>query len=58
MRTPYKGASFVRDPFTVVCRSSGIRDPHDEFKLEQSGMFTAEKMASNPSPCFFAIRDS
>jgi predicted O-methyltransferase YrrM len=34
--------------FDVVCRSSGIRNPHDEFKLEQSDLFTAEEMASNP----------
>jgi predicted O-methyltransferase YrrM len=44
----YKGSSFMHDLFDVVCRSSGIRDPHDEFKLEQSDMFSAEEMASNP----------
>jgi predicted O-methyltransferase YrrM len=44
----YKGGSFMRDLFEVVCRSSGIRNPHDEFKLEQSDLFTAEEMASNP----------
>ena len=35
----YKGAAFMRDLFEVVCRSSGIRNPHDEFKLEQSDLF-------------------
>jgi hypothetical protein len=49
----YKGASFVRDPFTVVCSSSGIRNPHDEFKIEQSDMFTAEEVASNPVAMLF-----
>ncbi len=44
----YKGSAFMRDLFEVVCRSSGIRDPYEEFKLEQSDLFTAEEMASNP----------
>ena len=44
----YKGHAFMRDLFEVVCRSSGIRNPHDEFKLEQSDLFTVEEMASNP----------
>jgi predicted O-methyltransferase YrrM len=44
----YKGSAFMRDLFEVVCRSSGIRNPHEEFKLEQSDLFTAEEMASNP----------
>lgn len=44
----YKGSAFMRDLFDVVCRSSGIANPHDEFKLEQSELFTAEEMASNP----------
>jgi len=44
----YKGQSFMHDLFDVVCRSSGISNPHDEFKLEQSDLFTAEEMASNP----------
>jgi caffeoyl-CoA O-methyltransferase/O-methyltransferase len=44
----YKGQAFMHDLFEVVCRSSGIRNPHDEFKLEQSDLFTAEEMASNP----------
>jgi len=44
----YKGAAFTRDLFEVVCRSSGIPDPHHEFNLEQSDLFTAEEMASNP----------
>jgi caffeoyl-CoA O-methyltransferase len=44
----YKGSAFMHDLFDVVCRSSGIRNPHDEFKLEQSDLFTAEEMASNP----------
>jgi predicted O-methyltransferase YrrM len=38
----------MHDLFNVVCHSSGIRDPREEFKLEQSDMFTAEEMASNP----------
>jgi predicted O-methyltransferase YrrM len=38
----------MHDLFDLVCRSSGIRNPHEEFKLEQSDMFTAEEMASNP----------
>jgi predicted O-methyltransferase YrrM len=44
----YKGSAFMRDLFEVVCRSSGIRNPHEEFRLEQSDLFTAEEMASNP----------
>jgi predicted O-methyltransferase YrrM len=44
----YKGESLMHELFDVVCRSSGIRDPHEEFKLVQSDMFTAEEMASNP----------
>lgn len=44
----YKGQAFMHDLFDVVCRSSGIRNPYDEFKLEQSDLFTAEEMASNP----------
>jgi caffeoyl-CoA O-methyltransferase len=44
----YHGHAFTRDLFETVCRSSGIRNPHDEFKLEQSDMFTVEEMASNP----------
>jgi predicted O-methyltransferase YrrM len=44
----YKGSAFMHDLFEVVSRSSGIRNPHDEFKLEQSDLFTAEEMASNP----------
>ena len=44
----YRGHAFMRDLFETVCRSSGIRDPHDEFRLEQSDMFTVEEMASNP----------
>ena len=44
----YKGSAFKHDLFDVVCRSSGIADPHSEFKLEQSDLFTAEEMASNP----------
>jgi predicted O-methyltransferase YrrM len=44
----YKGAAFMHDLFDVVSRSSGIVNPRDEFKLEQSDLFTAEEMASNP----------
>src|SRR6516162_486487 len=44
----YKGGAFMHDLFDVVSRSSGIRNPHEEFKLEQSDLFTAEEMASNP----------
>jgi predicted O-methyltransferase YrrM len=44
----YNGTAFMRDLFEVVCGSSGIHKPHEEFKLEQSGIFTAEEMASNP----------
>jgi caffeoyl-CoA O-methyltransferase len=44
----YNGTAFMHDLFDVVCRSSGIRNPHDEFKLVQSDLFTAEEMASNP----------
>jgi caffeoyl-CoA O-methyltransferase len=44
----YHGDAFMRDLFETVCRSSGIRNPHDEFKIEQSDLFTVEEMASNP----------
>jgi predicted O-methyltransferase YrrM len=44
----YKCSAFMRDLFEVVCRSSGIRHPHEEFRLEQSDLFTVEEMASNP----------
>lgn len=44
----YKGMTFMPDLFDVICRSSGIPDPREEFKLEQSDLFTAEEMASNP----------
>jgi predicted O-methyltransferase YrrM len=50
---------FVHDLFDVVFRSSGIRNPHDEFKLEQSDLFTAEKTRRTRSPCVscnFVIR--
>ena len=43
----YKGAAFMLDLFEVVC-SSGIRIPMTDFKLEQSDLFSAEEMASNP----------
>ena len=44
----YEGSDFVRSLFETICQSSGIRDPRDEFTLEQSEMFTVEEMASNP----------
>lgn len=44
----YKGDELMQDLFGAVCRSSGIRNPYDEFMLEQSDLFTAEEMASNP----------
>lgn len=44
----YKGDAFMKDLFEVICRSSGIGNPYDEFKLEQSDLFTVEEMASNP----------
>lgn len=44
----YQGHALMHDLFEMVCRSSGIRNPHDEFKIEQSDMFTVEEMASNP----------
>lgn len=44
----YKGHAFMRDLFETVCHSSGIRNPHDEFELAQSDLFTVEEMASNP----------
>jgi predicted O-methyltransferase YrrM len=44
----YHGQAFMRDLFETVCRSSGIRNPRDEFKIEQGDMFTVEEMASNP----------
>jgi caffeoyl-CoA O-methyltransferase len=44
----YNGHAFMLDLFETVCRSSGIRNPHDEFKIEQSDMFSVEEMASNP----------
>ena len=47
----YKGSAFMRDLFEVVCRSSGIRNPHDEFKLEQSDLFTPRRWLRIRSPC-------
>jgi predicted O-methyltransferase YrrM len=44
----YRGHAFMHDLFETVCRSSGIRNPHHEFKIEQSDLFTVEEMASNP----------
>src|ERR1700739_4970038 len=44
----YKGHAFMRDLFEVVCRSSGIRDPQQEFVLEGSDTFTLPELASNP----------
>src|SRR3954466_15423999 len=44
----YKGDALMKDLFEVVCRSSGIQNPYDEFKLQQSDLFTVEEMASNP----------
>ena len=41
--------------FDVVCRSSGLRNPHDEFKLEQSDLFTAEKTRRTRRHAFPAI---
>jgi predicted O-methyltransferase YrrM len=44
----YRGQAFMHDLFETVCRSSGICNPHDEFEIEQSDLFTVEEMASNP----------
>jgi caffeoyl-CoA O-methyltransferase/O-methyltransferase len=44
----YTGDNLMKDLFSVVSASSGIQDPHEEFKLEQSDLFTVEEMASNP----------
>jgi predicted O-methyltransferase YrrM len=44
----YGGASLMQDLFAAICQSSGIGNPYQEFKLEQSDRFTVEEMASNP----------
>ncbi len=49
----YNGHAFMRDLFETVCRSSGIRNPHDQFKIEQSDMFSVEEMASIRLRCGF-----
>jgi caffeoyl-CoA O-methyltransferase len=44
----YTGDRLMRDLFELASRSSGIQDPHDEFELVQTDLFTIEEMASNP----------
>lgn len=44
----YKGSDFMADLFGVICRSSDIKSPYEEFDLERSDLFTVEEMASNP----------
>ncbi|HTZ36251.1 MAG TPA: O-methyltransferase [Stellaceae bacterium] len=47
-RKLYRGDAYMADLFRLICRSSGIADPSEEFRLEQSARFTVEEMASNP----------
>lgn len=44
----YKGDAFEKDLFECISRSSGIGDPKNELKIEESDMFSVEEMASNP----------
>jgi caffeoyl-CoA O-methyltransferase len=44
----YRGADHALALYEMICRSSGIRDPHDEFKVEDSDRFTQAEMGSNP----------
>jgi caffeoyl-CoA O-methyltransferase len=42
------GNDYMGALYDTICRSSGIRNPLEEFKLEQTDKFTVEEMASNP----------
>lgn len=42
------GNDYMGALYDAICRSSGIRSPLEEFKLEQTDKFTVEEMASNP----------
>lgn len=44
----YRGDDYVAALYDLICRSSGIKSPREEFELEHTDMFTVEEMASNP----------
>lgn len=44
----YRGADHALALYNTICHSSGIRDPHDELKIEDSEKFTQAEMGSNP----------
>jgi predicted O-methyltransferase YrrM len=44
----YKGNDYPAALYDVICHSSGIESPDQEFKLEKTDKFTIEEMASNP----------
>lgn len=44
----YNGNQYSKDLFELIARSSGIGDPRDTLKLEDSKQFTLEEMGSNP----------
>lgn len=44
----YRGGDYALALYETICRSSGICDPHEEFKVEDSEKFTQAEMGSNP----------
>jgi len=49
----YKGNNIHKSIFESICIASGIKSPHEEFKLEYTDKFTVEEMASNPASMQF-----
>jgi len=44
----YTGDNIYKSIYESICAASGIKNPHEEFKLEYTDKFTVEEMASNP----------
>ncbi len=44
----FNGNDFTKLMYEVMCKTSQIEDPRDEFQLKGTEMFTLEEMASNP----------
>jgi len=44
----FRGTDHAVALYDAICRSSGICDPHEEFKVEDSEKFTQAEMGSNP----------
>ena len=44
----YRDGDHAAALYDSICRSSGIRDPHEDFRVEDSEKFTQAEMGSNP----------